>query len=179
MFRYAGIGSRETPEDVLHSMRFLGAALGEYGWLLRSGHAGGADMAFETGAIAAAGKMEIFLPWSGFNGAAPHDPRYIIPQFSNELMDLAASTHPAWDRCSQGAKKLHARNGCQILGSTLKTPVDLVICWTKGATGSGGTGQAIRIARSHQIPVFDLADPTQYDALVVYANKLMNQGETA
>ncbi|HRY03076.1 MAG TPA: hypothetical protein P5256_08115, partial [Beijerinckiaceae bacterium] len=34
-----------------------------------------------------------------------------------------------------------------------------VICWTKDARGGGGTGQAIRLARAHGVPVFDLADP--------------------
>jgi hypothetical protein len=42
------------------------------------------------------------------------------------------------------------------------------LCWTKGAAGGGGTGQAIRIARSRDIPVFDLADPkTLNDVLTV------------
>ena len=32
-----------------------------------------------------------------------------------------------------------------------------VICWTKNGKGTGGTGQAIRIAKGFGIPVFDLA----------------------
>jgi hypothetical protein len=34
----------------------------------------------------------------------------------------------------------------------------MVVCWTPGARGRGGTGSAIRLARSREIPVHDLAD---------------------
>ena len=43
---YAGIGSRETPEEVLHVMISLGKALCKQGWGLSSGGAPGADQAF-------------------------------------------------------------------------------------------------------------------------------------
>ena len=72
-------------------------------------------------------------------------------------MALAEKFHPAWNRCSYGTKKLHARNGCQILGKNLQTPATMVVCWTPGGKGGGGTGQAIRIAKSLNIPIFDLA----------------------
>ena len=42
---YTGIGSRETPEEVLKDMKKLGYILAENGWSLRSGHAPGADQA--------------------------------------------------------------------------------------------------------------------------------------
>lgn len=51
--------------------------------------------------------------------------------------------------------KLQARNSYQILGLDLNTPSNFVICWTKNGKGSGGTGQAIRIARAYNIPIFD------------------------
>ncbi len=48
---------------------------------------------------------------------------------------------------------LQARNCYQILGEDLKTPSLFVVCWH---TGSGGTTQAVRLARKHNIPVFNL-----------------------
>jgi hypothetical protein len=156
ILRYAGIGSRETPAHILESMTSIGEQLAPK-WLLRSGFADGADNAFAQGADNLGGAMELFLPWAGFNGAPKDDPRFIVPPMTDALMELAATHHPAWDRCSQGAKKLHARNGCQILGLNLDTPSDMVICWTPGGLGKGGTGQAIRIANLWGIPVFDLA----------------------
>ena len=55
--------------------------------------------------------------------------------------------------------KLQARNCYQVLGEHLNDPVKMVICWTPRGSGSGGTGQAIRLARAYKIPVFDLGNP--------------------
>lgn len=49
-----------------------------------------------------------------------------------------------------------ARNTCQVLGLNLDSPVKAVICYTPGGSGSGGTGQAIRIAQAYKIPVIDM-----------------------
>lgn len=78
---YAGIGSRETPDEILHLMFHIGQDLGAHGWNLRSGYAGGADMAFFNGAVSVDGKMEMFLPWAGFN-QAPNDSRFISDEAS-------------------------------------------------------------------------------------------------
>lgn len=55
--------------------------------------------------------------------------------------------------------KLHARNCYQVLGADLRTPTQFVICWTPRGSGEGGTGQALRIAKAYNIPIFDLAIP--------------------
>lgn len=153
---YAGIGSRKTPADIYSLMMEMGEELAQMGWTLRSGHADGADRAFEIGARHGRGEMEIYLPWHGFNGGRGQD-TYIVPRLTPELVQLAERYHPNWGSCSDAAKKLHARNGCQILGLDLKTPCTMVICWTPGGQGGGGTGQALRIAKAYGIPVFDLA----------------------
>lgn len=167
---YAGIGSRLTPQNVCEVMTSIAQQLGAQDWTLRSGHAGGADMAFELGARQTSSKMEIFLPWSGFNGAS-RTKEYKVPVFSGRLMDIAAAHHPRWNLLSEGARKLHARNVCQILGDNFEEPVDLVICWTKGGLKGGGTGQAVRIANSYGIPVFDLAIQNDCVALMAHVNK--------
>ena len=64
--------------------------------------------------------------------------------------------HPNWDNLSQGAKKLMARNACQVFGITGDQPVDFIICWTPNGEITGGTGQALRIAKDFNIPVFNL-----------------------
>lgn len=159
MNKYAGIGSRTTPNDTLETMFIIGQLLSK-SWILRSGHADGADLAFELGCDQNQGKKEIFIPWSGFNGASVRN-GFIVPPWNDEALRIARQAHPAWDRCSTAAKKMHTRNVYQILGSDLNSPVDIVICWTPNASGSGGTGQAIRIAKLLDIPVFDLADQKQ------------------
>lgn len=169
---YAGIGSRSSPRDVLEVMQYIGGYLANIGWTLRSGHADGADMAFEMGATEQNGKLEIFLPWDGFNGAK-QSATHIVPSFKGQMMDIAATHHPYWHRLSNGAQKLHARNVCQILGANCDAPVDCVICWTPEAKSGGGTGQAIRIANTYGIPVFDLASDVQRNALMEFVNVKM------
>ena len=46
---YAGVGSRETPQDVLKIMWKIGKHLADKGYTLRSGGARGADAACENG----------------------------------------------------------------------------------------------------------------------------------
>jgi len=145
---YAGIGSRETPPSTLATMTKIARKLALRGYTLRSGAAPGADSAFEAGAGDA---KEIYLPWPRFNG---NTSRLCYP--SAAALEMAAKFHPAWDRCSQGAQKLHARNCHQILGDDLMTPVRFVVCWTRAGAGGGGTGQALRIAKAEEIPIFDL-----------------------
>lgn len=155
---YAGIGARATPAPILGMMRRLARALDARGFTLRSGGATGADSAFEAGADGA----EVFLPWRGFNGrAAPIGFDCPTP----EAHALSARFHPNWASLSYSARRLHARNAHQVLGLDLSTPALFVLCWTPdgavAATSSttGGTGQAIRIAAAHEVPVFNLARP--------------------
>lgn len=151
MRKYAGIGSRETPGEVLAQMEQLGKRFAEHGWLLRSGGADGADSAFERGCDKAEGKKEIFVPWQNFNKS----PSPLWPP-SEEAMAIASRIHPAWGNCAWNAKMLHARNVHQVLGPKLDDPVDLVICWTKYGSVRGGTSTAIKIARQHNVEVSNL-----------------------
>lgn len=136
---YAGIGSRETPVNILSDMHAIAIKLSERGWILRSGGARGADSAFERGA---SNNCCIFTA----NDA------------TQESIDYTAQFHPAWNKCSGYAKLLHARNAMIILGEHLDDPVKFVICWTPDGKDSGGTGQAIRIARHNKIPIYNLFD---------------------
>ena len=153
---YAGIGSRQTPKPILDLMTTIAERLADDGWTLRSGHADGADRAFEIGAGPDA---EIYLPWPTFNAHWQIlGQRFIAP--TQAAINLAGQIHPAWHRCSRSAKLLHARNSHQVLGQDLDSPVRFVVCWTPlDAEGqpTGGTAQAIRLANVRGIPVFNLA----------------------
>jgi len=143
----AGIGSRETPNDILAIMNKVAIVLERDGWVLRSGGASGADEAFASSVR----NKVIYLPWKNFNGIKDN---VIVP--TNGYI-IAEELHPAWDKCSEGAKKLHSRNVNQILGNDLKTPVEMVICWTKNGKEVGGTATAVRLAKSKGIKVLNLA----------------------
>lgn len=160
---YAGIGSRQTPDDILDLMRRIAASLHRRGWLLRSGGAQGADTAFENGA---GNGKEIFLPWKLFN----QNPSSLYPP-SPAAIELASGLHPGWAYLSTAARKLMARNCHQVLGADLTSPVAVVIAWTPDGceshqtrtSRSGGTGQAIALASMRGIPVINLKNE---DAMV-------------
>lgn len=155
---YTGVGSRETPDAMLALMQRIAKALAPVA-ILRSGGAPGADTAFEQGCLAAGGEMEIYLPWKGFNG----NPSPLFGVGAKEL-EIAAQVHPAWDRLTDGPRKLHARNVRQVLGSSLNAPSSFVVCWTPDGCESskerkrttGGTATAIVLAERYDVPVYNL-----------------------
>lgn len=138
-------------------MTDVSGRLAEKGFHLRSGGAAAADHAFATGAPPTL--RTIYVPWKGFNECVGPDV-IIAPLMSNwELaLTIAEEAHPNWEACTQGARKLLARNSYQILGDDLHTPAEFVIGWTKEGRGQGGTGQAYRVARMLPEPpaIYDL-----------------------
>ena len=154
-FTYAGIGSRATPPSTLRDMTTMAGWLAKTGWHLASGGADGADSAFAAGAPA--GQRTLYLPWPGYNGH--RGPDCVVPGRSElaACTGLAARLHPAWNRCSPAARKLHARNAAIVLGPRLDRPVHAVVCWTPNGAVAGGTGMALRIAAERAIPVLNLA----------------------
>ncbi len=157
---YAGIGSRKTPKEVLSTMSDVAANLEDAGLILRSGGAAGADAAFFAG-LENESNSQIFIPWQGFQGFSGTDEAvYCLdkmhPGHQAKAMELAEQHHPAWQKLTPGAKRLMSRNCMQVMGPDLETPSSFVLCWTPGGSGSGGTGQAIRLAKQNGIPVFDM-----------------------
>ena len=172
---YAGIGSRNTPTDVLRYMKAVAKRLASRGFILRSGAADGADSAFEQGCLESCGQHEIFIPWKQYNGR-----NYSVRKLTDLHEQIASELHPTWSRLSSGAKKLHTRNIAQVLGSDLQSPVQFVICWTPDgcesdasrAIKTGGTGTAISCASLRSIPVFNLANTDAKDRLAELVLKI-------
>lgn len=176
--RYAGIGSRKTPEDICRKMFAAGKAMAKLDFILRSGGAKGADSAFESGALAAAGneesdvRTEIFLPFQRFNGHTSN--RYGTTKAARII---AKEYHPRWDILSSLGRDFHARNVYQILGEDLHTPSDFVLCWTPNGSISGGTGQALRIAKNYGIPILNFAtDEDDYISDFIFSISERNAG---
>ena len=170
---YAGIGSRETPQEVLNKMTEVAKYLEDLGYTLRSGGAIGADKAFEKGVKS---KKEVFL------GSV---------KTGEKELKIAEEIHPAWNKMLESTKRkaiasgknpeksadyvanLMARNTNQIFGANLDTPVDFVLAWTqdgltdyrKRSLQSGGTGQAIDMASRKGIPVINMANDNWRDEL--------------
>lgn len=149
---YTGIGSRETPPILLLLMKSIAQYHYKKGLVLRSGHAPGADQAFEKNAHELA---QIFLPWPSFEAQMEIE-GISFDEPTEAAMSMAAKFHPVWDKLGQGAKKLHARNCHQVLGPYLDSPSQYLICWTPNGNVVGGTATAIKIATHYHIPVFNL-----------------------
>ena len=141
---YAGIGARDTPAVKLGEMMHIARKLRLLDYVLRSGGAQGADSAFES---MVGTRKQIFRPSDSGLVAQEH----------------AAKYHPNWAACKPYVRKLHARNSIILLGTTLDTPVDFVVCWTPEGKVTGGTGQALRIALDYEIPIYNLAVCTSLD----------------
>lgn len=149
MKSYTGVGSRSCPKDIQRRFTKLASFLEEKNYILRSGGADGADFAFERGVKKEENK-EIYLPWRGFNNSKSK--YYNIPK---EAFIIASQIHPAWDKCSDAVKKLHARNVMQVKGESLDDPSSFLVCWTENGEDKGGTRTAIVLARDCGVPVFN------------------------
>lgn len=167
---YAGIGSRETPREIMSVMWRIARRLEARGWVLHSGGAVGADTAFELGVRERVAGYDaehpanahVFLPWRGFNDANRQRFGLLggeVIEPTKQATELAQRFHPAWHRLSEGVRKFMVRNCYQVLGPDLRSPVRCVVCWTKDGKASGGTGQALRIAAAYGVPIFNLHDP--------------------
>lgn len=147
---YAGIGSRECPEEVEKIIDILGIYFAKKGYTLRSGGANGSDTFFERACNKVGAAKEIFVPWEGFNNSTS---TLVVKE---EAYPFVEKFHPKPYNLSKVAFLLMARNTHQILGYDLKTPSKFVICYTKDGKTIGGTAQGIRIATAYNIPVFNI-----------------------
>lgn len=151
-----GIGSRETPTHILEEMTKIGEWIKSNNMILRSGHADGADWAFEQGAQE---NSVIYLPWKSFNDHLISRANYVVIELEDKYNELTNKFHPYPKGLSRGARLLMNRNSCQILGKDLDEPTDVIIYWAledKKGNAIGGTGQAIRIAKSLNIPMYNM-----------------------
>lgn len=146
---YAGIGSRITPPNVCLAMRGIAKELASLGFCLRSGHADGADLAFEGGAES----KEIFLPWKDFNGS---DSKFTKP--SDQAVALCKKLFPHFPGVSRGSRLLISRNMHQLFGPNIQnSPIsEFVICWTPEGKKVGGTAYAMKVAEHFGIPIYNL-----------------------
>lgn len=148
--RYAGVGSRNVPVRARLLFNKLGEILARFNCVLFSGGAPGSDEAFEFGCDLAEGEKKIFIPWKGFNGSTS-----MLVVRDPKAFEIAKEYHPCWERLSQGAQKLMARNSCQVLDEDLETPIDFLLCYTERGKSKGGTAQALKIATDYGVPIWN------------------------
>ena len=99
------------------------------------------------------GKKEIYLPYRYFR-RHPSD----LYEMTKEARAIAREHHPNWGILSNTGWDFMTRNVYQVLGYDLKTPSLFIVCWTPGGKVVGGTGQALRIAKTYKIPVLNFGN---------------------
>ncbi len=146
---YAGIGSRQTPPEILAQMTQVAKELESKGYTLNTGvtfggKKEGADEAFYKGV----GLLyKLFSPEN--QGSRKRE------------QAIAKEIHPNPSALSPGAMKLMARNTNQVFGDNLDRPVDFVLFYAKEGKGirpEGGTGQAVEMARLKGIPTINMSN---------------------
>jgi hypothetical protein len=178
---YTGIGSHETPDDILILMRRIGYIMAMKGVALRTGEADGADRAFYKGVVDANKihrvkfKNEVFVADSPKEYHCVND---IVNIFSSDLMstapiqgfrETAVRIRGSWDNLSYFGAMRHIRNVAQVLGVDGNSPSRGMICWAKPVNPpkmtdtqiryvEGETNTAYCTAILHNIPVYNLHD---------------------
>lgn len=177
MMAYAGIGSRRITEEEKTIIENLARQLSK-DFIVYSGNADGADIAFQTGSDR---KCVIMLPWTTFNSLHYNTDR-ALDAFSvgklEEGQKAIEEFHPAPDKLSQGARLCIARNYYQIHGFDDYPPIKFVVCCSDtNADGEviGGTGHAVRIAKHLGVPVFNIRELGWDHALHLHISEVLSQ----
>jgi hypothetical protein len=162
---YTAIGAPNTPRNIQAFITKVAAELSGYGCTLRTG----GEETFEMAAAAGASRQEVYLPYKRFN--KNDSELYVQDERSYEI---AKDINRTWHRCSEFAKKCHARYVHAVLGRDLESPSAIMLCWTgDGATReqevSSKTGTvrgAIVLAERQGIPVLNLRRRDHVDLLI-------------
>ena len=168
-----GVGARRTPESVCELFKEIGVEARERGWFIRSGHAEGADYAFELGAKK---NCIVYLPWATFNKDKPVLGIGRSSQLRDEVLKIVYKLEPYAKDLSDGVKLIKSRNVYQVLGEDLKSPSDVLICWTEEGIVEGGTGLAIKIAQMHNIPIVNVGNretAASLDKIMTHITKMV------
>jgi ABC-type dipeptide/oligopeptide/nickel transport system ATPase component len=187
---YAGIGSRETPQEVLELMTKAAEYLDGLGYTLQTGFTfknketgedeEGADKAFSQGSQNKIlfGPSAIRKTVKGVASLESYDDN--VTKVSNNIVK---EIHPAPDRLKPGAVKLMARNTNQIFGKNLDSTVDFVLFYAQETNDplrpKGGTGQAVEMARRKGIPTINMADANWRDQLKAAIKKSPVEDKTS
>lgn len=202
MAYYTGVGSRETPPEVISVMEDAAFRLARLGFTLRSGKAGGADAAFQRGMqkydeTLDNGKKkeyrtrlaEIYIPWDGF--ASDNEDLWdfwdyplsyldhLMPEQKQKRDQLVEEIHPNYDalKKKRGAFALHSRNVHQVLGANILDPKPSAFCLyyaseDKHGNPKGGTATAVNLAKKYGVRTLNLNTPERLALLEQFLTNL-------
>lgn len=202
MAYYTGIGSRETPPEVISVMEDAAYRLARMGFTLRSGKAGGADAAFQTGMqnyyeTLDNGKQqeyctrlaEIYIPWDGFASDNEHlwdfwdlPLSYLDTLMPEQILvreEMLQGIHPNYEalKRKRGAFALHSRNMHQVLGANILEPRPSSFCLyfageDKNGNPKGGTATAVNLSKKYGVRTLNLNTPERLVLLEQFLTNL-------
>jgi len=198
-FTYAGIGSRETPANVLSQMTELAKEL-ERRYTLNTGKTFPATESYdkkvyderkkESEKLSKLHGNQVGLDEEGADrafsaGTSKKNLFGVTGVIGNREMKVMEEIHPNPSALKSGGKKLMARNTNQIFGENLDTPVDFVLFYAEETSNplrpKGGTGQAVEMARRKGIPTINMANPNwreELDKVLNTSNKVSQREYT-
>lgn len=149
----ACIGPRfGVPADIIALMERMGKYLTEQGYTIKTGNAEGSDQAFARGGNQGiASRVHLYLPWPTYNKEAIHPSNRIITTSPSVDEATAAANHPAWEKLSQGVRKLMTRNV-----SIIRETQQVLYYRDNVSPGRGGTAFGVRLAERFSIPTVNL-----------------------
>ena len=170
------VGSRHISEKEYLTLFGLAKYFAQHGYILRSGKADGADTAGELGFREGTYlKPEIYIPWKNFKGGSVLLGDEIVLPMPKETLEYVKKIHPAFDRLSQGALKLHQRNIHQVLGLDLHTPSEILIACADFKFDQyniervkGGTATAWNLAKEFNIPCINIRNRSKEEILTEF-----------
>ena len=178
-----GVGSRETPREILEVMRRVCKKMVLQGYTLRSGGEDGADAYCAYGWGDAWSEdpevhdAEIYIPWNGFNSLKAGGENVVLVQDTGIIQSahkILKEVHPAFDKLTRGPLALHTRNCFQVLGADLNTKSSIVLAYAKtDSKGNpmGGTATAINLAKREGIAVRNLYLESDLEKVIKYLEK--------
>ncbi len=195
MVYYSGVGSRETPSEVISIMEDAAYRLAKMGFTLRSGKAQGADAAFQIGVqryydsldkeyqdLYRVQLAEIYIPWAGFakDNKELYDLwdidlnylNYLIEDQETKRDEIVSEIHPNFEalKKKRGAFALHSRNVHQVMGANILEPRLSSFCLyyakeDNKGNPKGGTATAVNLCKKFGVKTLNLNTDERLDVL--------------
>lgn len=155
---FAGVGSRDTPEDVCKLMQKLAVVFYALGYGLSSGDARGADRAFWEGALLSSfyrkigARIYLCDEWVRGRKADPKNFFYNAQRFPTfeKAKQMALEARGSFHGLDEWGINLHSRNVMQIHGASLQDKVEYLVYWAipvgKKEKVKGGTNTSLQLA---------------------------------
>jgi hypothetical protein len=170
--RVACVGSRRLNDDELAECYELGKYLAGEGYVVTTGGAEGADLAFAHGCLSEFGHVIYYLPWEWSNWGhistlctrGSYDMVWYNPDWHQRWTEIGRKCHPNWHNLSDKGKKYHARNAGIMIGEDEEHEIVERIYAYPSPDRRGGTEQSFRMAKYLGIHIVNMREQDAYSA---------------